>query len=212
MLTTRTSQLTERFEEALVFAHQLHRLQVRKSSGVPYIAHLLSVTALVLEAGGSEDEAIAALLHDAVEDQGGAATREQIRQRFGEAVTAIVDGCTESDTIPKPPWRDRKQSYLEHLDHASPSVLRVSLADKLHNARSLLADYHQQGESIWTQFSGGKAGTFWFYRCLIEVYQERSASCQVQELERVMTQLEQLAESVPSTTRQEDKVTGGQGE
>jgi (p)ppGpp synthase/HD superfamily hydrolase len=197
MLTTPTTQLTERFEEALVFAHQLHRQQIRKGSGVPYVAHLLSVTALVLEAGGGEDEAIAALLHDAVEDQGGAATREQIRQRFGDMVTEIIDGCTESDTIPKPPWRDHKQSYLEHLCHASPAVLEVSLADKLHNARSLLAEYYQQGESIWTQFKGGKAGTFWFYRSLVQVYRERSASWQVQELERVVTQLEQLAESVP---------------
>jgi (p)ppGpp synthase/HD superfamily hydrolase len=196
MLTTRTSQLTERFEEALVFAHQLHRLQVRKSSGVPYIAHLLSVTALVLEAGGSEDEAIAALLHDAVEDQGGAATGEQIRQRFGDIVTEIIDGCTESDTIPKPPWQERKQSYLEHLHNASPAVLRVSLADKLHNARSLLADYYQQGESILTQFKGAKAGTLWFYRSIVRVYQEHSANWQVQELERVVIQLEQLAESV----------------
>jgi (p)ppGpp synthase/HD superfamily hydrolase len=196
MLTTPTTQLTERFEEALVFAHQLHRQQVRKGSGVPYVAHLLSVTALVLEAGGNEDESIAALLHDAVEDQGGAATREQIRQRFGDIVTEIIDGCTESDTVPKPPWRDRKQAYLERLYHASPAVLEVSLADKLHNARSLLADYDRLGESIWTQFKGGKAGTLWFYRSLVQVYRERSVSWQVQELERVVTQLEQLAESV----------------
>lgn len=196
MLTTRTSQLTERFEEALVFAHQLHRQQIRKGSGVPYIAHLLSVTALVLEAGGSEDEAIAALLHDAVEDQGGAVTREEIRQRFGDIVTEIIDGCTESETIPKPPWQERKQSYLKHLYHASPAVLEVSLADKLHNARSLLADYERLGESIWTQFKGGKAGTLWFYRSLVQVYRERNVSWQVQELERVVTQLEQLAESV----------------
>jgi (p)ppGpp synthase/HD superfamily hydrolase len=111
-------------------------------------------------------------------------------------VTEIIDGCTESDTIPKPPWRDRKQAYLEHLYHASPAVLEVSLADKLHNARSLLADYDQLGESIWTQFKGGKAGTLWFYRSLVQVYRERSVSWQVQELERVVTQLEQLAESV----------------
>src|SRR6266571_1946710 len=122
--------LTSRFEEALTFATQLHAKQLRKGTTIPYVAHLLAVTALVLENGGDEDEAIAALLHDAIEDQGGAATREAIRRRFGERVVAIVHGCTDTDVTPKPPWRARKEAYIEHLRHASPSERLVALAAK----------------------------------------------------------------------------------
>ena len=165
-----------------------------KMSNGFYIAHLLSVTALVLEDGGSEDEAIAALLHDAVEDQGGQATREEIKQRFGETVVAIVDGCTESDTIPKPPWRDRKQRYLEQLRQGSPSVRRVALADKLHNARTILLDYRQQGENLWSAFTSDKDGLMWFYLSLLELYQPTDPSPMVGELRRVVEELEQLVE------------------
>src|SRR5947199_8691848 len=133
--------LTTRFEEALIYATRLHASQSRKGSTTPYIAHLLAVTALVLENGGNEDEAIAALLHDAIEDQGGASTREEIRRHFGDAVVAIVDGCTDTEVMPKPPWRGRKEAYIAHIRHASPSVRLVSAADKLHNARTILADY-----------------------------------------------------------------------
>ena len=161
-------RLTTRFEAALVYATRLHSHQIRKIGEIPYIAHLLSVAALVLEAGGDEDEAIAALLHDAVEDQGGIPTRNEIHQRFGDRVVAIVDGCTEFDTLPKPSWQERKTRYLENLRHASPAVRRVSLADKLHNARSLLAEWRQKGDTIWTQFTKGKEGTLWFYRALIQ--------------------------------------------
>ena len=131
--------LSTRFEEALVFAAQLHREQTRKGTTIPYIAHLLGVASIVLEYGGDEDEAIAALLHDAIEDQGGASTREEIRRRFGETVVAIVNGCTDAEVIPKPPWRARKEDYIAHMAHASPSVRLVSAADKLHNARAILA-------------------------------------------------------------------------
>jgi (p)ppGpp synthase/HD superfamily hydrolase len=185
-------KLTERFEAALVYAHQLHRHQTRKVAGIPYIAHLLSVTALVLEDGGSEDEAIAALLHDAVEDQGGQATRKEIKQRFGETVVAIVDGCTESDTIPKPPWRDRKQRYLEQLRQGSPSVRRVALADKLHNARTILFDYQQHGENVWSAFSAGKEGVLWFYHSLLQLYPLTQSSPMVEELRQVVEEIEQL--------------------
>jgi (p)ppGpp synthase/HD superfamily hydrolase len=187
-----TPKLTARFEAALVYAHQLHRHQIRKASGTPYIAHLLSVTALVLEEGGSEDEAIAALLHDAVEDQGGQATREEIKQRFGDTVVAIVDGCTESDTIPKPPWRDRKQRYLEQLRQGSPSVRRVALADKLHNARTILFDYQQHGENVWSAFSAGKEGVLWFYHSLLQLYPLTQSSPMVEELRQVVEEIEQL--------------------
>lgn len=181
--------LTSRFEAALVFANQLHRQQMRKGSGVPYMSHLLSVAALVLEDGGSEDEAIAALLHDAVEDQGGTATRHVIYQQFGNMVCTIVDGCTEIAAIPHPPWRERKEAYLSNLCQASPAVVRVSLADKLHNARSILADYHRQGSAIWQRFKTGKPGTLWFYNSFLDIVRDKTQSPMVKELENVITVL-----------------------
>lgn len=187
--STEQPKLSTRFELALVYATQLHAKQVRKGSSVPYISHLLSVAALVLEDGGDEDEAIAALLHDAVEDQGGKPTREAIRQRFGEKVAAIVDGCTESDTLPKPPWQERKTLYLEQLRHATPAVRRVSLADKLHNARCLLAQWRQKGDDIWVNFSHGKEGASWFYKTLAQVYRETGSDSMTEELERVVLEL-----------------------
>lgn len=186
-----TPLLTARFETALVYATQLHAGQVRKGSGIPYISHLLSVAALVLEDGGDEDEAISALLHDAVEDQGGAKTLVVIRQQFGERVANIVDGCTETDIMPKPPWRERKLQYLEKLCHASPEVIRVSMADKLHNARSILSDWHRHGDAVWSKFKGAKKGTLWFYQALLEIYQQTGSSFLLSELNLVISQLEQ---------------------
>jgi GTP pyrophosphokinase len=184
--------LSPRFEEALIFATRLHAAQTRKETGTPYIAHLLSVAALVLEQGGDEDLAIAALLHDAVEDQGGPATREVIRARFGDRVTAIVDGCTDADTQPKPPWRARTEAYLAHLPNASADVRLVSAADKLHNARSVLADYRQVGDALWARFRGGKVGTLWYYRALVTAYRAAGSSSLVEELDRTVTELERL--------------------
>ncbi|GAA6622118.1 HD domain-containing protein [Scytonema sp. NUACC26] len=168
--TTDTSKLTHRFEQALVYATRLHAKQTRKGSKVPYISHLLSVAALVLEDGGDEDEAISALLHDAVEDQGGKATREAILHMFGERVIEIVDGCTDADTIPKQLWKERKEQYIEKLRCASASVRKVALADKLHNARSILKDLDREGEAVWEKFKGGKEGTLWYYRTLAELF------------------------------------------
>lgn len=183
--------LSARFEEALVFASRLHRRQIRKGSGVPYVSHLLAVAAIVLEYGGNEDEAIAALLHDAVEDQGGDATRQEIRRRFGEVVVEIVNGCTDADSVPKPPWQARKEAYLAHLRRADPSVLLVSAADKLHNVRAILGDYRVVGEAVWQRFKTGKEGTLWYYRSLLEVYQARSAHLPlVAELARTLHALE----------------------
>jgi len=139
--------LTSRFENALVYAAQLHARQVRKRSNVPYIAHLLGVTSLVLEDGGQEDEAIAALLHDAVEDQGGIETLKEIQQKFGLEVADIVIGVTDAISDPKPPWRERKEAYIASIRTASPAVLRVSLADKVYNARATLRDIRREGES-----------------------------------------------------------------
>ena len=189
---TEKTQLSHRFEQALVCAAQLHKNQVRKGSGIPYVSHLLSVAALVLEDGGDEDEAIAGLLHDAVEDVGSAEIREEILVQFGERVASIVDGCTESCTIPKPPWRDRKLRYIEQMRGASPSVLRVSMADKLHNARSILADRDREGEAVWDKFKGGKAGTLWFYRSLLEIYRQAGSNFLVSELARIVDRLSSL--------------------
>ena len=184
------TKLTERFEKALMYAAQLHSLQVRKQTDIPYLSHLLSVAALVLEDGGNEDEAIAALLHDAVEDQGGMTTREVILQHFGEEVTAIVDGCTESSITPKPPWCDRKLRYLQQISQGSVSVRRVALADKVHNARSILTEKRQKGEAVWEKFSGGKEGTLWFYSAFLEIYQSDSfKSVLLAELNQAVFQL-----------------------
>ena len=194
--------LTPRFSEALGYAFQLHAGQFRKASGVPYVAHLLSVAAIAIEHGASEDEAIAALLHDAIEDQGGAPVRDEIRRRFGQHVAGIVDGCTDSETIPKPPWRARKEKYLAHLPSANASVRLVCAADKLHNVRCLLQDYHTHGELLWDRFSGGKAGTLWYYRAVATILreaQERALPAErlIAELDRTLSQLEQLAASPP---------------
>jgi len=156
--------LTERFAEALAWAATLHQSQQRKANSSPYVAHLLAVAALVLEHGADEDEAIAALLHDAIEDQGGHATRQQIAERFGARVAAIVEGATESDLQPKPPWRERKEAHLVRLLTADRSVQLVVAADKLHNLGSLIADYGRLGEELWSHFRGGKVGTLWYLR------------------------------------------------
>lgn len=185
--------LTARFEEALVFAAQLHAEQTRKGTSIPYISHLLAVTAIVLENGGNEDEAIAALLHDAIEDQGGAATREDIRCRFGNTVVAIVDGCTDAEVIPKPPWRERKEAYIAHIRSAPPSVRLVSAADKLHNARTVLSDYRVLGDKLWQRFNGGKEGTLWYYRAVTNALKDAGTNPVVEELERVVSEIELLA-------------------
>src|SRR4028118_1856994 len=184
--------LSERFIDALTFATQLHAGQTRKGSEVPYIAHLLGVASTVLEHGANEDEAIAALLHDAIEDQGGAATREEIRRRFGDTVTEIVDGCTDAETTPKPPWRQRKEAYIAHIPTASASVRLVSAADKLHNSRSILNDYRVLGESVWKRFKGGKEGTLWYYRSLVEAFRKTGSTPLIDELDRVVSELEHL--------------------
>lgn len=189
--------LSEKFTEALTFATELHATQKRKGSGVPYIAHLLGTASIALEYGANEAEAIAALLHDAIEDQGGTPTREAIRRRFGDAITAIVDGCTDADTIPKPPWRQRKEAYIAHIPTASASVRLVTAADKLYNARSVLKDYRVLGEELWQRFAGGKAGTLWYYRALVEALRAAASTPLVEELDRVVTEIEQLASDSP---------------
>jgi (p)ppGpp synthase/HD superfamily hydrolase len=188
--------LSARFDVALAFASRLHAGQLRKGTLIPYVSHLLSVAGLVLEYGGNEDEAIAALLHDAIEDQGGAATREVIRRLFGDAVTLIVNGCTDAEVSPKPPWRERKEAYVAHISEAAPSVLLVSAADKLHNARSILADLRAVGNEVWSRFKGGREGTLWYYRALVRAYRAGNvggAGPLIDELDRVVSEIEQLA-------------------
>jgi GTP pyrophosphokinase len=170
----------------------LHATQTRKGSGVPYITHLLGVASIALEYGANEDEAIAALLHDAIEDQGGAPTREAIRRRFGETVTEIVDGCTESYQTPKPPWRQRKEAYIAQISTASASVRLVSASDKLYNSRSILKDYRILGDALWERFQGGKDGSLWYYRAIVEAFRATGSTPVMDELERTVVELERL--------------------
>lgn len=181
---------TERFEEALAWAVRLHRDQHRKGSGAPYISHLLAVTALVIEHGGDEDVAIAAVLHDAVEDQGGAETLAEIERRFGGWVAAIVDGCSDTDQTPKPPWRERKEAFLASLPEASPEVKLVVAADKLHNSRSTLADLRSSGPSVWDMFHGGREGSLWYYRGAVDALRGGVPDRLIRELAAVVDELD----------------------
>lgn len=187
--------LTGRFEKALIFSAQLHKQQRRKGSDVPYISHLLAVAGLVIEYGGDEDEAIAALLHDAIEDQGGPIARGEICRRFGSRVTAIVDGCTDADTDPKPPWHERKRAYVERLGTASRSVQLVSAADKLHNVRAVLRDYREIRDQVWHRFQGGREGTLWYYRAVADVLINMGNTSLTEELNRVVATLEEVVEA-----------------
>jgi (p)ppGpp synthase/HD superfamily hydrolase len=162
--------LTDRFDEAFRYAHRLHQRQTRKGTSIPYISHLMTVSALVVEHGGNEDQAIAALLHDAAEDQGGRETLDEIRAAFGQAVASIVADCTDAWTEPKPPWRARKDAYLAALPHKPQTSLLVSLADKTHNAEAILFDYRVLGSSLWDRFNGGADGTRWYYGALADIF------------------------------------------
>jgi (p)ppGpp synthase/HD superfamily hydrolase len=181
----------ERFDDALLYASGLHRDQLRKGTNVPYITHLLAVASIVGENSGTEEEVVAALLHDAPEDQGGEDTLRDIRARFGDEVAEIVDGCTDTYEDPKPPWRERKERYLVHLANASDSVRLVSSADKLHNARSVLSDYRVLGEDLWSRFNGKKVGTLWYYRAVVDTLPGEGPI--VEELDRVVSELENIS-------------------
>lgn len=188
--TTDTPQLTSRFDSALTYTAEVHRNQLRKGGDVPYLGHLLSVASLVIEAGGSETQAIAALLHDAAEDQGGESTLDEIRERFGGEVASIVAECSDTFEKPKPPWRERKQRYIDHLAHASDEAVLVSLADKLDNARAILRDYRVVGEDLWQRFSvHDPQRHLWYYASLLQVFRDRNQTWLVGELERVLETL-----------------------
>ena len=186
----KVTPLGARFERALLFATRKHAGQHRKGTTVPYVAHLLGVASLVLEAGGDEDLAIAALLHDVVEDCGGAPMLKEIRRRFGERVAHVVDGCTDTDLDPKPPWRQRKEDYIAHLRTADADTRLVSAADKLHNARSIVATYREIGDRVWERFHGKRDGTLWYYRTLLDEFQRKKSIPLIRELERAVIELE----------------------
>ena len=196
----RSTKLGPRFLRAFLFAAEKHGGQTRKASAIPYIAHLMGVASLVLEAGGGEDLAIAALLHDVVEDCGGAPMLKEIRRRFGKRIAAIVEACTDSDGDPKPPWRERKEDYLRRLATADADTRLVSAADKLNNVRSILSDYRSLGESVWSRFSGGREGTLWYYRTLLEIFLGYPRNRITRDFELAVGELDSLARAgaIPS--------------
>jgi GTP pyrophosphokinase len=192
--------LGERFDRAFLLATDHHRRQLRKGTSVPYLSHLLGVTSLVLEMGGSETEAIGALLHDAVEDGGGRPMLERIESEFGPDVARIVAANSDSETEPKPPWTQRKNEYLAAIAHKQPDELRVSLADKLHNARAILLDYRTLGDPFWDRFrSGAGPAVRWYYRELRAAFEARRADLgphaepALEEFGRTVDTIEQLA-------------------
>ncbi len=189
--------MTDRFDQALGYASRLHRGQHRKGAQIPYVAHLLAVTSLVLEHGGNEDEAIAALLHDSIEDVGGESLRDQIREQFGPAVLAIVEGCTDTGQQPKPPWRERKQAFIDRLPEAAAPVRLVVAADKLHNVRSMLMDHARIGDRLWQRFRGGRDGTLWYYRAVADTLGKIEKTPLVEELDRAVRELELAAARAP---------------
>jgi (p)ppGpp synthase/HD superfamily hydrolase len=190
-------RLTPKFDDAFQYAHQLHREQLRKGTSIPYISHLMTVAALVIEHGGDEEQAIAALLHDAAEDQGGASTLAEIRTRFGEDVAAIVSDCTDAWVEPKPDWRPRKEAYLARLPQKPARSLLVSLADKTHNAEAILLDYRALGDELWGRFNGGAEGTRWYYGALAAIYAEKMPGRLSDRLSRAVAGLTATIRSGP---------------
>lgn len=185
-------RLGPRFHDALEYALQLHQNQQRKVSGIPYFAHLMSACAITLEYGGDEDAAIAALLHDGPEDQGGVETLNDIRERFGDAVADAVASCSDTFETPKPAWRPRKEAYIKHLAEAGERARLVSAADKLHNARSMLQDYRQVGEQLWARFNAGRDEVLWYHHALVAAFRSAGGGAVVDELDRVISEIETL--------------------
>jgi (p)ppGpp synthase/HD superfamily hydrolase len=200
-LESSTALLGPRFAGALSYVATLHATQLRKGTQTPYVSHLLAVAALAIEYGANEDEAIAALLHDSIEDQGGAEVRRRITALFGQNVADIVEGCTDTDVMPKPPWRERKERYIAHVSITSPSVRLVSMCDKLHNARSLIMDLRGKRADLWSRFSAGRDETCWYYRQLVNAFRRALAKDPPSSL-RVSELLEELAHTVDILERE----------
>ena len=186
------SETWTRLADAAKFAFSVHADQWRKGTTIPYIAHLMSVAALVLEHGGDEEQAIAGLLHDTIEDHG-AQHEPIIRERFGDRVAAIVRACTDADALPKPPWRERKEQYIEHLEEVSADVLLVSACDKLHNARAIVNDLTILGQEVFLRFVGGRDGTLWYYDALAEVFSRRLPGQLARELSETVREMQAKA-------------------
>ncbi len=185
--------LTDRFDRAMLFASGKHREQKRKGTTVPYFSHVLAVTALVLEHGGTEEQAIAALLHDTVEDCGGPPVLEEIRQQFGDQTARMVEALSDAAPLPgqgKPPWKERKQTYLDHLPILPPDTMLVCLCDKLHNARSILSDMDAVGLAVFDRFKGGLEGTVWYYRSLADVFGKSLPGPAARRLDAVVAEIE----------------------
>ncbi len=185
--------LTDRFDDALSYASRLHREQRRKGTAIPYVAHLLGVASIALENGADEDQAIAALLHDAVEDQGGAPRLLDIRERFGDCVAEIVNHCTDADVDPKPAWRPRKEAYIASLASKPVASLQVSLADKTHNAGAIVADLAVHGDAVWSRFTGGRDGTLWYYDTLAQAFAERISGPALDRFAALVDQMHGIA-------------------
>jgi (p)ppGpp synthase/HD superfamily hydrolase len=182
--------LTPRFDEAFAYAHQVHADHTRKGNGAPYLGHLMGVASIVIDDGGSEDEAIAALLHDAPEDRGGRERLDEIRARFGDAVAAIVADCTDSWSMPKAPWAERKQQYVEHARTLPPPSLRVSAADKVHNAYAILRDLRNSGDKVWERFNASADDILAYNQSLVRSYREAGGGRLVDELDRIVRAIE----------------------
>jgi len=192
------TRLTSRFEDALICATQAHAGNCRKGTNTPYISHPLAVASLVLENGGDEDEVISALLHDTAEDAGGQRRLQDIRAQFGDRVANIVDACSDAygdaaAGLAKPPWRERKEHHLDCMRSAPPSVLLVTAADKLHNARAVLGDYKIMGEQLWSRFNAGRDDSLWYYRSVANILSTRFPSPLTEDLRRTVEELEALA-------------------
>jgi (p)ppGpp synthase/HD superfamily hydrolase len=197
---SRRPPLGRRFEQALRYANRLHATQEKKGTGVPYMAHLLGVASIVLSHGGDEDLAIAALLHDGPEDQGGLAILKEIELIFGKRVADVVDACTDTYDDPKPEWLARKQNYIAGVRHKSADARLVVAADKLHNGRQVLEDHRQLGDVVFDRFKGKKDGTLWYYRRLVNELRQADSAPILDELERVVSELEHAAGAPPRGT------------
>lgn len=180
------------FSRAFAYAARIHRNQLRKKTRIPYVSHLMAVAGLVLENGGGQDQAIAALLHDAAEDCGGKRRLADIKRKFGEEVARIVDGCTDTYERPKPPWKARKEAYVERVAHEPEDVRLVAAADKLHNARCVLADYRTIGERVWKRFKAPRDEVLWYHRAVTDALEEAGTNSLVEELDRIVGELERL--------------------
>lgn len=196
-------RLSSRFRRALLYASRIHGSKLRKKTKIPDIGHVLGVTATALEYGANETEAIAALLHDAVEDAGGEKRLRDIRKRFGKGVAMIVEGCTDSLEERKPPWLERKKRYVVHVRRASQPTKLVSAADKLQNVRSLARCYRTEGERIWERYDSGKPGALWYYRALIKAFTGKRIAPLVRDLNLALTELERLTNHGRKVTRLE---------